>query len=212
MNIAEIAQAVDALDKDKAVALVNEALEKGLDPVAIMQEGVVAGLKTIGDKFGAGEYFLAELMIGAKVSEACIAIISPHLPKDAGPKRGVVVLGTVQGDIHDIGTGILARQLQISGYEVHNLGINVPSMVFIDKAKETKADIIGMSAFVDSSRPYFKEVIAYLRDTGLRDRYKVLIGGATASPEVAESLGADGWAPNAPEAVTLCDRLLGHSA
>ena len=206
-----IAQLVTALDQDKAVATVQEALDQGYDPVQVLQEGVVAGLKAIGDMFGAGEYFLPELMMGADVSEACMVVITPHLPEREGPRRGVVVLGTVQGDIHDIGKAIVGRQLSLAGYDVYDLGVDVASMRFIDKAREVKADIIGLSAFLDTTRPYYGEVLDYLRDMGLRSNHKVIIGGVAAGPELVNSIGADGWAPDAVEAVKLCDRLMGQS-
>jgi 5-methyltetrahydrofolate--homocysteine methyltransferase len=198
------------LEDDKALALVKEAIEKGLNAREVLEQGVLAGLKEIGQRFADKEYFLAELTMGAKLVDDCMAILDPHLPKGDGPKRGVVVLGAVQGDLHSIGYGLVGKQLQLAGYEVHEVGINIPSMTFIDKAKEVNADIIGLSAFLVTTVPYCKELIEYLRDMGLRDKYKVIIGGTGCNDEVSSSMGADGFAPNANEAVKLCDRLLGH--
>ncbi|MBW1851667.1 MAG: cobalamin-dependent protein [Deltaproteobacteria bacterium] len=209
MNVEEITKEFVAINNDKTVALVNQALEEGLDPVQILQEGIIAGLQGVGKKFGEGEYFLAELMMAGKLGEACIEIITPHLPETAGAKKGVVVIGAVQGDLHDIGYGLVASQLKIAGFEVHQLGVNIPSMTFIDKAQELNADIIGMSAFLVTTIPNCAEVVNYLRDMGLRDKYKVIIGGAETTKEKAESMGCDGQAENAVEAVSLCEQLMG---
>lgn len=209
MNVEEITKEFVAINNDKTVALVNQALEEGLDPVQILQEGIIAGLQGVGKKFGEGEYFLAELMMAGKLGEACIEIITPHLPETVGPKKGVVVIGAVQGDLHDIGYGLVASQLKIAGFEVHQLGVNIPSMTFVDKAQELNADIIGMSAFLVTTIPNCAEVVNYLRDMGLRDKYKVIIGGAETTKEKAESMGCDGQAENAVEAVSLCEQLMG---
>lgn len=211
MGLDEIALAILELEDDRAVALVNEAISEGLDPKAILERGVLAGLKAIGKRFETKEYFLSELVLGAKLAEDCIAVLDPHLPKGIGPKRGTVVIGAVQGDLHDIGYGLVAKQLELAGYEVHTLGINVPSMAFIDKAREVKADIIGLSAFLVSTIPNCNEVIGYLRDMGMREQFKVIIGGAETNEALARKMGADGWAPDAVEAVKLCDRLLGYA-
>lgn len=210
--IDDIAQAVVELEDDQALELVQKALDEGLDAREVLERGVLAGLKEIGRLFQEQEYFLAELMMGAKLVEECMAILDPHLPKVEGPKRGVVVIGAVKGDLHSIGYGLVAKQLELAGYEVHSVGIDVPAMTFIDKAQEVNADIIGLSAFLVTTISNCNDVINYLKDMGLRDRFKVIIGGAETSQEVAEQMGADGWAPNAVEAVKLCDQLLGHEA
>lgn len=209
MGIRDIAKALEAIKSDNTVALVEQALADGLDPVEILQEGVIKGLQEVGKKFGTGEYFLAELMMAGKLGETCIELITPHLPEITGAKKGVVVIGAVQGDLHDIGYGLVASQLKMAGFEVHKIGVNIPSMTFIEKAQELKADIIGLSAFLVTTIPNCAEVVNYLRDMGLRDQFKVIIGGAETSKEKAESMGCDGQADNAVEAVSLCERLMG---
>jgi 5-methyltetrahydrofolate--homocysteine methyltransferase len=119
-----------------------------------------------------------------------------------------VVIGAVQGDIHDLGYGLVAKQLELAGFEVHQLGVDIAPMTFIDKAQELNADIIGLSAFLITTIPKCNIVIDYLRDMGLRDRFQVIIGGAQTSQEAADEMGADGWAPNAVEAVRLCRNLM----
>jgi 5-methyltetrahydrofolate--homocysteine methyltransferase len=211
MREIEIAQAIAELEDDEALNLVKEAMEKGEDAREILENGVMAGLREIGDRFAAKEYYLAELTMGANLVDQCLAILDPYLPKVEGVKRGVVVIGAVKGDLHSIGYGMVAKQLELAGYEVHNVGINTSSMTFIDKAREVKANIIGLSAFLVTTIPYCNEVINYVRDMGLNDQFKVIIGGTECNQEVADAMGADGFAPNASEAVKLCDQLLGYS-
>jgi len=211
LKASEIRESIVDMDEDAATA-VRAALEAGEDPLELLQEGVIRALELIGRKFEAKEYFLAELMMGGEIAEECIKVISPHLPDKEGPARGVVVIGAVQGDLHDIGYSLVAKQLELAGYEVHELGVNIPAMSFIDKAQEVNADIIGLSAFLVTTFPNCAEVIDYLRDMGLRDRFKVILGGAETSDEKAKSLGADGWAENAGQAVGLCNELMGHRA
>jgi dimethylamine corrinoid protein len=209
MGIKEIAKRLEEIKSDETVALVEQALEDGLDPVEVMQEGIIKGLQAVGKKFGTGEYFLAELMMAGKLGETCMEIITPHLPEIAGAKKGVVVIGAVQGDLHDIGYGLVASQLKMAGFEVHKLGVNIPSMTFVEKAQELNADIIGLSAFLVTTIPNCAEVVNYLKDMGLRDKIKVIIGGAETTSEKAEDMGCDGQADNAVEAVSLCEQLMG---
>ncbi|MEJ2708228.1 MAG: corrinoid protein [Anaerolineales bacterium] len=206
--IDRITQAIENLEEEQAKSLVQEAIDRGIDPVEILQEGVMNGLQRVGKKFETQEYFLPELIMAGEASNACIQIITPHLPTSLGPKKGVVVIGSTKGDIHDIGMNTVARQLQMSGFEVHNLGIDVPNMTFIDKAQEVDADIIGLSAFLTTTMAAFSDILNYLRDMGLREKFKVIIGGGVTTLEYAASIGADGWAPNAIEAVKLCEDLV----
>lgn len=208
--IDRIIQAVENIEEEQAKSLVQEAIDSGLDPVEILQEGVMGGLQRVGKKFETQEYFLPELIMAGDVSNACIDIITPHLPTSLGTKKGVVVIGSTKGDIHDIGMNAVARQLQMSGFEVYNLGIDVPSMTFIDKAQEVKADIIGLSAFLTTTMAAFSDILNYLRDMGLRDKYRVIIGGGVTTQEYATSIGADGWAPDAVKAVNLCEGLVAN--
>lgn len=207
-DIAEIAELIAELD-DEAAVLVQECLDAKLDPVTILKEGVVKGLEKIGQLFEAKEYFLAELMVGGELAETCIKIIDPHLPATGeGDRQGTVVIGAVSGDLHDIGYGLVAKQLELAGFEVHSLGVNVDAMTFIEKAKEKKANIIGLSAFLVTTIPNCRDVVNYVRDMGLQDTFKVVMGGAETNQEKSNMMGADGWAPNAMEAVTLCKNIM----
>jgi dimethylamine corrinoid protein len=207
-DIAEIAELIADLD-DEAIEVVKECLEAGLDPVSILKEGVVKGLEKIGQLFESKDYFLAELMVGGELAETCIKIIDPHLPVTAdGSSQGVVVIGAVSGDLHDIGYGLVAKQLELAGFEVHSIGVNNDSMRFIEKAKEVGAHIIGLSAFLVTTIPNCKDVVNYVRDMGLQDKFKIIMGGAETNQEKSNMMGADGWAPNAMEAVTLCKTIM----
>jgi 5-methyltetrahydrofolate--homocysteine methyltransferase len=181
MSAGKLAELVAEVDESASDA-VAAALERGEDPLVLLQEGVIRGLERIGEKFEAGEYFLTELIVGSQIAEKCIALINPHLPKDRGGPRSVVVIGAVQGDMHDLGYSLVAKQLELAGFEVHSMGVD------------------GCS-----------EVIDYLRDMGLRERFKVIVGGGTTTQETADQLGSDGWAPNAVEAVGLCKGLVAEA-
>ncbi len=207
-DIAEIAELIADLD-DEAATLVQECLDAGLDPVSVLKEGVVKGLEKIGQLFESKEYFLAELMVGGELAETCIKIIDPWLPSSAGEQsQGVVVIGAVSGDLHDIGYGLVAKQLELAGFEVHSIGVNNDSMRFIEKAKEVGAHIIGLSAFLVTTIPNCRDVVNYVTDMGLKEKFKVIMGGAETNQEKSNMMGADGWAPNAMDAVTLCKTIM----
>ena len=207
MDASEIARLIGDLDT-QAIPAVERALRDGESPVDLLQQGVIRGLEIVGQKFESGDYFLPELMTGGKITETCIALINLHLPRDGSATLGVVVIGAVQGDFHDLGYSLVAKQLELAGFEVHQLGVDVPPLTFIDQAQEFNADIIGLSAFLITTIPKCKVLIDYLRDMGLRDRFRVIIGGGQTSQDVADQMGADGWAPNAVEAVRLCRNLM----
>ncbi len=190
---------------------VTAALAGGEEPLVLLQEGVIGGLGRIGEQFEAGEYFLGELILGGEIAEKCIALIDPHLPKGRGAPRGVVVIGAVQGDMHDLGYGLVAKRLELAGFEVHSMGVDVAPMTFIDKAREVDADIIGLSSFLVTTLPCCSEVLDYLRDMNLRERFKVIVGGGATTEEIAEELGTDGWAETAVSAVALCEGLVANA-
>jgi methylmalonyl-CoA mutase cobalamin-binding domain/chain len=203
-TVADLLAEVDEATTDAVTA----ALAGGEDPLVLLQEGVIGGLERIGEQFEAGEYFLGELIQGGQIAEKCIALIDPHLPEGRGAPRGVVVIGAVQGDMHDLGYGLVAKRLELAGFEVHSMGVDVASMTFIDKAREVDADIIGLSSFLVTTLPCCSEVLDYLRDMGLRERFKVIVGGGATTEEIADELGTDGWAENAVAAAALCEGLI----
>ncbi len=206
--IQDIADAVERLEEDRALGLVKNALDKGAEPLEILQDGIVKGLKAVGDKFEKGDYFLLELQEGGDLAEKLIPMIKEKMPSDQTANKATVVIATVKGDLHDIGKNLVVLQLSLNGYKVHDLGINVPTMDIIQKAKALNADVIGLSSLLLVTMPYQAEVIRYLNEMGLRDKFKVIIGGGPTTGEFADQIGADGWAPDAVQAVAVVDRIL----
>jgi len=203
----DIRSAVVALDADKAESLTSEALAADEDPLKVLNDGVIKGIREIGGKFEQGEYFLAELIQGADIGKSCIDIVTPHLPKAAVARQKKVVMATVRGDIHTLGKDLVSLMLRISGFDVVDLGSDVPTMTIIDEAEKVGADIIGLSALMMTTMPNQAETIKYLNDMGLRDKYRVMVGGGSTTQGWAEMIGADGWAPTAAAAVALAEKL-----
>ena len=197
-------------DEDEVLAAVRKALDEGINPNAIINEGLLPGLNVIGERFECEDIFLPELMQAALAFQAAMGVLEP-LIKEAGgggEKKGTIVLGTVKGDLHSIGKNILKLLFETSGFEVYDLGIDVDLFKFIDKAKEVNADIIAISALLTTTLIGQKDVIDALKDQGTRDKYKVIIGGGATTQEWADSIGADGWSGSAYDAVNLASRLV----
>jgi len=210
-EVEELRQAVREFDEERGRKLVEEAVKKGIDPLKIIEEGLAKELRQIGEKFGRGEVFIVDLIGAAKVMETSMEVLQPILER-SGEKPvvlGRVLIGTVEGDIHDIGKNIVASVLKASGFEVHDLGKDVSAQTFIDKVREIKPDIVGASALLTTTMPMQEEIIKALRKENLRNRVKVIVGGAPCSLEWAQKIGADGYAEDAIEAVNLLKTLLG---
>jgi len=207
---AKLKQAVIDQDEDAVLAAVDEALAAGVDAKAVIDEGLLPGLNVIGEQFECEDIFLPELMQAALAFQSAMTVLEPKIKESgsAGPKKGKVVLGTVKGDLHSIGKNILKLLYETSGFEVWDLGIDVDLFKFLDKAKEVDADIIAMSALLTTTLVGQKDLIEALRDQGTREKYKVLIGGGATTKEWADTIGADGWAASAYEAVTLSSTLV----
>ncbi len=210
-----ICQAVVEGDDVSVVEYVQEALQAGESPLRILNEGLMPGADIVGKRFEEGEYFLPDLMLAGRALKAAMEILKPLLAAaaaaDATFKKAKIVIATVQTDIHDIGKNIVASMLAAAGYDVIDLGVDVPLNSIIDKAEETKAEIIALSALLTTSMPYMKDLVDLLQARGLRQKYRVMVGGASVTPEWAESIGADGTGRDAVEAVRLARRLLGEA-
>jgi corrinoid protein of di/trimethylamine methyltransferase len=207
-----IKEAIDALltsDKDKAVDVANRAIAAGVAPDVLMSQGFVVGIRQLGDKFDEGEVYLPELMLAAAAMEAAMGVCNAALPEGKSETRGIVVIGTVEGDVHDIGKAIVCAYLRANGYEVHDLGRDVPVEAFVDKAEEVNADVIGASALLTATMRKQAEILAELNDRGLRDKYKFVVGGAPCTQEYADSIGADAYAADASDGVRKIEELLG---
>jgi trimethylamine corrinoid protein len=206
----KLKQSIIDQDEDAVLDAVNAALADGVGAKAIIDQGLLPGLNVIGEQFECEDIFLPELMQAALAFQSAMTILEPKI-KEAGAegeKKGVIVLGTVKGDLHSIGKNILKLLYETSGFEVYDLGIDVDLFSFINKAKEVNADIIAMSALLTTTLVGQRDLVDALKDAGTRDQYKVLIGGGATTKEWAESIGADGWAATAYEAVTLSAKLV----
>ena len=207
----ELQEAIIKIDTEKLETLKDKILETPDIDVDKLVESVRAGLEEVGSKFESGEYYLAELvLIGTEISEA-VEKWKPLFEKEAKEKAKKAVIGTVEGDIHDIGKNIVGMMLTSSGFEVIDLGADVTPEKFVEAVKENKPAIVGMSALLSTTRDNIKKTIDALTEENLRDSVKIIIGGAAVDGEFAKAVGADGYAANAAEAVPLVNELLGGS-
>lgn len=178
-------------------ALVTQALEENLDPKEILNEGLLSGMMVIGEKFKNNEVFVPEVLVAARAMNAGLAILEPKLVEIGNEPVGKVVIGTVKGDLHDIGKNLVAMMLKGAGFEVHDLGVDVEPSAFIEKAEEVGADVICMSALLTTTMPNMEATIALLKEQGLRDKYIVMVGGAPVNQNFADQIGADHYTPDA---------------
>ncbi|AET66810.1 methyltransferase cognate corrinoid protein [Desulfosporosinus orientis DSM 765] len=206
--LTKVSVAVVEGDIDLVQELTQQAIENGLEPLVIINEGLTRGIKIVGDNFGAGKFFLPDLLLGAKAMDAGIKILEPLLDGAQQESKGKVLIGTVQGDLHEIGKNIVGMMLKTSGFEVVDLGVDVPSARFIEKVKELKPNILGISALLTTTVDKQKEIIEILQEEGLRDQIKVMIGGAPINQAWADKIGADGYAEDAITAVNVANSLI----
>jgi len=207
----QMAQAVIDGEAEEAAALAHKALEQGVSPLEAINKGYSAGMDVVGELYSSGEYFLPDLIMGGEAMKAALAVLEPVL-KAAGQSRkvlGIVVLGTVKGDIHEIGKSLVGSMLAAHGFEVFDLGIDVPSDEFVVKAREYNADIVALSALLTTTMLHQREVIEHLSEAGMRDRVKVMVGGSPVTQVWAEQIGAEGFAEDAANAVVVAKRLMG---
>jgi trimethylamine corrinoid protein len=206
-----VREAIDSIvnaDADKAAQVAKDALAAGIAPAEVMNDGFIAGISEVGEMFESGEMFLPELMLSAQAMDAATRICNEALGGGAGEAKGKVVIGTVQGDVHDIGKAIVIAYLKAHGYEVFDVGRDAPIDTFIGKAEETGARVIGLSALLTTTMEEQKKLIRVLQERGLRDKYKVVVGGAPATQRWADKIGADAYAEDANDGVKKIDALL----
>ena len=197
-------------DTRAAAEVAQEVLAAGIEPTEAMLKGATKGLDILGERFQKLEAYLPELVKGGNAMKACTAVLLPHVSEEkaAGVMLGKVVIGTVSGDIHDIGKTIVASMLIATGFEVHDLGIDIPAKRFIEKAEEVGAKVIAMSALLTMTAYGQEEVIKRLKETGLREKYYVVVGGSPISAEWATRIGADGYGRTAVDAALVLKRLV----
>jgi corrinoid protein of di/trimethylamine methyltransferase len=205
----EIVEATVVGDEDRCVALAHQVLEQGMEPFHAILEGFVRGMFIVGEKFSRMEYYLPELMQCADAMKAAVDVLKPHLGKsDSSGIQGTIVLGTIQGDLHDLGKNIVKIMLQAAGFTVHDLGYDIPVRQFIEKAEELNADIIAASAILTTTMAYMPDLADLLGEMGIRDKFRIMIGGAPVTQEFTEEAGADGYGKDAAEAVEVAKRLM----
>jgi corrinoid protein of di/trimethylamine methyltransferase len=199
-------------EPENTVNLTRNALESNLEPLTIINQGLVPGMNIAGEKFASGEYFLPHLLIAAKGMQSAMTLLEPELQTGGGALEGAgtAVIGTVQGDIHEIGKSLVGTMLSVNGFHVHDLGVDVPVEQFVEKVEETNADLLGLSALLTTTMVVQREVIDALVKAGRRDKVKVMVGGAPVNREWAEEIGADGYAEDAMRAVEVARELMGR--
>jgi corrinoid protein of di/trimethylamine methyltransferase len=213
--LAAMAESIYQGEPEDAERLARQALADGsLDPLAAITEGFVPGVNRVGREFGCGELFLPDLVRAGAAMKAAITVLEPELARRGMARQaaGKVVLGTVQGDIHEIGKNLVATMFTANGFEVHDLGVDVPAARFVAKAAEVEADVVGLSALLTTTMLAQRQVVEALAQAGLRGRVKVLVGGAPVTRQWAAEIGADGFAEDAMGAVRLAQELLGRKA
>ncbi|WP_029901957.1 corrinoid protein [Prevotella sp. 10(H)] len=193
---------------EPAVAVTNEAISEGADPQSIINEHMIPAMEEIGKRFEQGSAFVPNLLMSARAMKGCLDILKPLMAGSETASKGKIVIGTVKGDLHDIGKNLVAAMLEGCGFEVVNIGVDVPREKFVDALKESKADILCMSALLTTTMSYMKDVVDAIVESGLRDCVKIMVGGAPLNENFARSIGADGYSTNANGAVVLAKSLM----
>ena len=203
-----IFEAIVEGNRDAAVDEVKAELERGGSPQMILDDSLVPAMDKVSALFDTNEYFVPELMIAARAMQGCMALLEPHLKASGVKKAGRVVLGTVLGDMHDIGKNLVGSMLEGGGFEVIDLGVNVPPEIFIEKAQEMEGSLIGLSAFLTTTMPAMRRVVELRDSLGLQSSHRVMVGGAPVTQEYANEINADGYSETASGAVALARRLM----
>jgi len=205
----ELRDALINLDMDKTLELVKKAIDQGFKPIEIINS-MAEGMRVIGERFEKGEYFISDLIVSSEIFKEAMNILEPLIMKEKEIVKpiGRVIIGTVEGDIHDIGKNLVATMLKVNGFELIDLGVDVPPQKFVEAVKQYNPDIVGMSALLTSTMMNMRKVIEALEKEGLRDKVKIIVGGAPITEEFAKRIGADAYGENAVVSVDICKKLM----
>ena len=207
-KIKNVYDAVLAGEADSVKVNIQSSLDAGLDPNLILNEGMIAAMREVGQRFEAGDFFVPEMLISARAMQGGMALLKPHLQQSDIQSKGKVVIGTVKGDLHDIGKNLVALMLEGAGFEIKDMGTDVAAEDFIAVLKTEKPNILALSALLTTTMPSMKQTIEAVKDAGLRDKVKIIIGGAPVTEDYSRQIGADGFSPDASRAVALAESLL----
>lgn len=209
-SLEDLTEAVIEGNEDKIKLLVLELLNAGSSAKEIMDGGLIAGMNIVGDKMESEEMFIPEVLRSAKAMSGGVEILKPKLTEEENVASGIMVLGTVQGDLHDIGKNLVRMLMEGAGFSVIDLGTDVAPAAFVDAIKEHNADIVGMSALLTTTMPKMKETLEEMKKAGVRDQVKVLVGGAPVTEDYAKEIGADGYGYDAGSAVRMAKEYVGN--
>jgi 5-methyltetrahydrofolate--homocysteine methyltransferase len=204
----DMAVSVYGGDVEKVTRLTKQALDEGMEAAEVLEDGLIAGMDAVGKDFRVGELFVPDVLLSAKAMKGAMDVLRPHLTEAETSMRGTYILGTVEGDLHDVGKNLVGIMLQGAGFEVVDLGKDVAPETFVEAVREHKAKLLGMSALLTTTMVKMKSTIEALEEAGIRDSVKVMIGGAPVTPDYAEQIGADVYAPDAGTAASIAQDLL----
>ncbi len=200
--------ALISCDQDKLVGLVNAALADDTAAVDVLNQGLIAGMDVVGEKMEDGDMFIPEVLMAAKAMAECVGILKPLLGEGEGVQSSNVVIGTVKGDLHDIGKNLVSMMMESGGMTIHNLGVDISPEDFVTQIKEKNAQIVCLSALLTTTMPMMKQTIDAIVEAGLRDQVKIMVGGAPVTQAFADEIGADGFAPDAGSAARFAKSLV----
>lgn len=195
-------------DQEQLIGQVQSALQGGVDGGEILNDGLIKGMDIVGERMENGDMFIPEVLRCAKVMSAALDILKPHLPEGGVEAAGKVVIGTVKGDLHDIGKNLVMMMLESAGFEIFNLGVDVAPEAFVNAVKENDANMVALSALLTTTMPMMRETVDTFVESGLRDQVKIIIGGAPVTQKFSDEIGADGFAPDAGSATKLAKQLI----
>ena len=208
-DLNELAQAVISGNAPQAKELTQQAIDEGTDVQSVLNDGLIAGMSVVGDRFKKNEFYVPEVLIAARAMNQAMEVLEPQLAKAGVQPVATVVLGTVKGDLHDIGKNLVGMMLKGGGFKVVDLGVDVPPEKFVEAVKENDANILGLSALLTTTMVAMEDVITAVKGSATADKVKTMIGGAPITSEFADKIGADGYAPDAASAVDTAKGLLG---